>query len=52
MWRVAQAQKLRSLLYVVEDSYPSLVQQATSLRKDVGECRQIDYRFNSSYAKA
>lgn len=27
--------EVRSLLYVVEDSYPSFVQQATSLRKDV-----------------
>ena len=26
--------EVRSLLYVVEDNYPSLVQQATSLRKD------------------
>ena len=27
--------EVRSLLYVAEDNYPSLVQQATSLRKDV-----------------
>ena len=26
--------EVRSFLYVVEDNYPSLVQQATSLRKD------------------
>jgi four helix bundle protein len=26
--------EVRSLLYVVEDNYPSLVKQATSLRKD------------------
>lgn len=31
----ASCGEVRSLLYVVEGSYPSLVQQATSLRKDV-----------------
>lgn len=30
----ASGAEVRSLLYVVEDSYPSLVQQATLLRKD------------------
>lgn len=35
-YNVARASggEVRSLLYVVEDSYPSLVQQATLLRKD------------------
>lgn len=35
-YNVARASggEIRSLLYVVEDSYPSLVQQATLLRKD------------------
>jgi len=31
----ASGAEVRSLLYVVEDTYASLVQQATSLRKDV-----------------
>jgi four helix bundle protein len=49
---LASGTEVRSLLYVVEDSYTSLFRQATLLRKDVVSVGKIDYRFDSIYTKA
>ena len=43
----ASGAEVRSLLYVVEDSYTSLFQQATLLRKNIVSVGKIDYRFDS-----